>query len=64
VERTVPPLVLNFIATFDVATVRLRAHARETSLKTDATPVLFLVLARIPWRPPSTSHAEAKLFPV
>jgi hypothetical protein len=64
VERTVPPLVLNFIVTFDVATVKLRTHARETNVKTDATPALFLVLAGMPGRPSSASRAEAKLFPV
>jgi hypothetical protein len=63
-ERTVPPLVLHFNATFDAATIRLFTHARETSVKTDVTPALFLARPRMPGRPPSTSHAEARLFPV
>jgi hypothetical protein len=63
-ERTAPPLVLHFIATFDAATVRLPTHARETSVKTDATLPLFLARPGMPRRPSSTRHVEAKLFPV
>src|ERR1700675_1225587 len=39
-ERAVPPLVLNVIAAFEPATLRLFAQRRETSLKTDAMPAL------------------------
>jgi hypothetical protein len=63
-ERTVPPLVLNFIAAFVAATVRLRTHRRETSVKMDATPGLFLARPGMPGRQPSTSHAEARLCPL
>jgi hypothetical protein len=63
-EPTVPPLVLNFIATFVAATVRLHTHGRETSVKTDATPALFLACPGMPGRQPSTSHAEARPCPL
>jgi hypothetical protein len=63
-ERTAPPLVLNIIAAFEPATLSLFAHARETSLKIDVMPALFLAHPRMPGGPPSTTHAEAKLLSV
>jgi hypothetical protein len=63
-KRTVPPLVLNVIAAFEPATLNLFAQRRETSLKTDVLPALFLASPRKPRGPPSTGHAESRLFPV
>jgi hypothetical protein len=63
-ERTVPPLVLTVIAAFEPATLNLFAQQREASLKRDVMPALFLASPRKPRGPPSTGHAETKLFSV
>jgi len=64
-ERTVPPLVLNVIAAFVPATLNPFAQRRETSLKTDVMPPLFLAHPRrMPGSPPSTTLAEATLLSV
>src|SRR5574342_147653 len=61
-EPTVPPMVPNF-ATFDATALRLFTHGRETSLKTDATPALFLSRPGMLDGPSRAGQAQARPLP-
>jgi hypothetical protein len=63
-ERTAPPLVLNVITAFAPAILNLFAQRRETSVKTDVMPELFLASPIKPRGPPSTGHSEPRLVSV
>jgi hypothetical protein len=63
-ERTAPPLVLNVISAFVPATLNLFAQRRETSVKTDVMPELFLASPIKPQGPPSTGRSEPRLVSV